>query len=675
MNLLHLESSPYLLQHANNPVHWQPWGEVAFEQAKIENKPVLVSIGYSSCHWCHVMEHESFEDQETADLMNRLFINIKVDREELPDVDHIYMDAVQAMTGSGGWPLNVFVTPDKKAFYGGTYFPPVRAHGRASWKEVLMNVSQYFSQNRADVESQSQKLLDHIKQGSMMKKIENEVERNDENPTETALLFSKKMLANADVEEGGFGIAPKFPSTFAIKYLLDYDSLFNDHTALQHALLSLDKMMMGGIYDHIGGGFARYSTDRFWMAPHFEKMLYDNALLIEVYAIAYSITKKPDYLEVINDTVGWLQREMMNEAFGFYSAQDADSEGIEGKYYTWSYDELSEILKDDFLWFSEYYQIKKEGNWEHTNILYTTYESKASLTESQRNQLSSIHQRLMDIRIQRIKPLTDDKQLLAWNALMNKALSHAYLHTGNGAFLDLAEKNMNYLLNHFRSNEHLYFHTSRNAVLKHAAYADDLAYLADALIELAKIASDTMYLDKAKEIVDYMNEYFSESGQALYLFTNRTFQQVEVNKREMYDGALPSSNAVMCRVLNYLHLVYWQEDFKKRADDMLLMMRQSIFKYPLSFAVWCAELQFQLHSSIEVCIAGKDAKNIFRQLYTKQYQPNVTYITTHKENTIVSLKGKYQDGETLIYICSNFSCQEPLRDINHAFTEISKFML
>lgn len=675
MNLLHLESSPYLLQHADNPVHWKPWGETAFEIAKMENKPVLVSIGYSSCHWCHVMEHESFEDQETADLMNKLFINIKVDREELPDVDHIYMDAVQAMTGSGGWPLNVFLTPDKKAFYGGTYFPPVRAHGRASWKEVLINVSQYFSQNRTDVEAQAQKLLAHIKQGSLMNPSDHIEKKNEEDASEICRLICRKMMTNADLEEGGFGMAPKFPSTFAIHFLLDAYALYKDEKALQHALLSLDKMMMGGIYDQVGGGFARYSTDRFWIAPHFEKMLYDNALLIEVYAIAYSITKKTEYHQVILETVNWLKREMMNEEYGFYSAQDADSEGIEGKYYTWSYDELNKILQDDFQWFAEYYHVTKEGNWEHSNILYATVESVSALHETQRVKLPGLHQKLLNIRLKRIKPLTDDKELLAWNALMNKALSAAYLHTGDTGLLELAEKNMNYILRTFYAEDHLYYHTCRNHVLKIPAYADDLAYLADALIALARVTTETMYLDKATKIADYMNSNFSEEGNSLYLFTNKSFQQVEINKREMYDGALPSSNAVMCRVLNYLYHVYWQEEYRNRSEEMLLSMQHSMLKYPLSFAVWCAQLQFQSDASAEVCIVGKDAKNIFQQLYTKQYQASVTYLTTHKENTIVSMKGKYQDGETLIYICNNFSCQEPLRDVNHAFIEISKFML
>ncbi len=668
MNLLTHETSPYLLQHAGNPVHWMPWGKEAFLKAAAENKPVLVSIGYSSCHWCHVMEHESFEDQETADLMNTLFINIKVDREEYPDVDHVYMDAVQAMTGSGGWPLNVFLTPDKKPFYGGTYFPPVRAHGRASWREVLMNVSQYFTQNREDVEMQSSTLTEHLKQSSQIGKIK---DTSVEEPHRVCEDIKNKLLANADSEHGGFGVAPKFPSTFSIKFLLNHYVLYGDEASLKQALRSLDKMMMGGIYDQIGGGFARYSTDTYWIAPHFEKMLYDNALLIDVYAIAYTITKNESYRQVIDETIAWLRREMTSHEGGFYSAQDADSEGEEGKYYTWSAVELNEILHDEYEWFAAYYHVSEMGNWEHTNILYSTYESQSALSENHRTKLKAIHTKLIDYRNLRIKPMTDDKMLLGWNALMNKALVRAYLSTEQIEYLHLAEQNMAFLLKSYHSSTHLYFHTYRLGEAKIPAYADDLAFLADALICLGNATAETSYLLKAKEIVDYMNSFFSSDEHGMYQFVHANFLQVDINKQEIYDGAIPSPNAVMCDVTNQLSYIFQEDRYRIRSQKMRTHIAAVFQQYPGSFGLWCAAYQNQSQSFKEVLLSGNNAMEYYRALHTKKYQPAVMYITSNKkEEKIASLLGKYQEGETLIYICNDFNCLEPLRDVNMAFTEI-----
>ena len=670
MNLLKHETSPYLLQHAGNPVHWMPWSKEAFVKAAEENKPVLVSIGYSSCHWCHVMEHESFEDQETADMMNRLFINIKVDREEYPDVDHMYMDAVQAMTGSGGWPLNVFLTPDKKPFYGGTYFPPVRLHGRASWKEVLMNVSQYFTQNRDEVEMQSSKLTEHLKQSSLIGSPQNS-ETSFEEADVICAAMKNKILANADKEHGGFGSAPKFPATFSIKYLLNHYVLEGDEASLKQALLSLDKMMMGGIYDQIGGGFARYSTDKYWIAPHFEKMLYDNALLIEVYSIAYTITKNESYRQVIDETIEWLKREMTSEESGFYSAQDADSEGEEGKYYTWSAAELKDILKKDFEWFSAFYHVSEKGNWEHTNILYTTFESQSAIPEYQRKKLKDIHRQLFDYRNLRIKPMTDDKMLLGWNALMNKALVQAYLSTERPDYLILAEKNMAFLLKRYNSNTHFYYHTFKQNEAKIPAYADDLAYLADALICIGNATAETTYLLKAKEIADYMNSFFLSEESILFQFANTHFVQVEINKQEIYDGATPSPNSVMCRIMNQLSYVFQDDSYRTKSHNMLSHLSGVFQKYPESFGLWCTEFQNQSQPFKEVIIIGNDAMKYYLALHTKKYHPAVIYINTHKEEDLIaSLMGKYRDRETLINICNEFNCLQPLRDVNMAFTEI-----
>ncbi|KXK44358.1 MAG: protein containing a thioredoxin domain protein [Bacteroidetes bacterium OLB11] len=468
---------------------------------KKENKPILLSIGYSSCHWCHVMAHESFEDAETAQLMNQLFVNIKLDREEYPDIDHYYMDAVQAMTGSGGWPLNVFLTPERKAFYGGTYFPPKPLYGRASWKEVLQKVAHYFNENRDAVESQAHQLFTHLKNANQLPTLKNE--QADEKIFHEKIL--EKILKNADTEEGGFGAAPKFPATFTIKLLLDYFQLYQNQDALNQACLTLDKMAYGGIYDQIRGGFARYSTDKYWKAPHFEKMLYDNALLIEVYSIAFSITKKNLYKIIVSETVEWIKAEMCNESGAFYSAIDADSEGQEGKFYTWDYAELKEILKEDFSKIENYYQIKKEGNWEHTNILWTTHSLFENTDPSTIQRVKKV---LLNEREKRIKPFKDRKILLGWNALMIKALAQASLIFNNDEYLMLAEHALNYIQNTMKSDEHLYYHTCMENISKIPAYLDDLAFLADAYISLNQASGKANYIQQSAKIINYIIEKF-----------------------------------------------------------------------------------------------------------------------------------------------------------------------
>lgn len=672
MNLLKYETSPYLLQHAANPVHWQPWSEAAFEQARSENKPVLLSIGYSSCHWCHVMEHESFEDEEVASIMNHAFVNIKLDREEYPDVDHMYMDAVQAMTGSGGWPLNVFLTPEKKPFYGGTYFPPVRAFNRASWKEVLINVSQYFTQNRSEVEQQAHQLMTHLQSAGALPKLKNDFASTDEKSKEDIdREIFEKIMAQADQIEGGFGNAPKFPSTFSIRFLLDYYSLYHEEKALRQACLSLDKMAMGGIYDQLGGGFSRYSTDKYWIAPHFEKMLYDNALLLEVYSIAYSHTHNQLYRQIVQETIAWLEREMRHEDGGFYSAQDADSEGVEGKYYTWSYTELKELLQDDFELYKTFYQLAAEGNWEHTNILYTTAAQMQMTDVGALAKIRQINTRLRLHRATRVKPLTDDKIILGWNALMNKALSLASLIFDEDHYLQLALSNMQFIRANMKNESHLYYHTHKDGVNKIPAYLDDLAYLSDALIQLHIASAGAEYLHLAKEIVQYASLHFTAETGALFCYTNRSFQQVDINKTETYDGAVPSSNSVLCRVLHHLGIAFGEASWLRLHNQMLAEMQVYFTTYPSSFAIWADLFLNKSDTAAEITIAGPDAKEIVRQFYTKRYLSHVTYtvVNTYEEN-IAELRGKYAEGETRIYICRNQSCLEPFTSIDEAMTVI-----
>ncbi len=670
MNGLKNETSHYLRQHAENPVHWQPWSEAAFAQAKAENKPVLLSIGYSSCHWCHVMAHESFEDEEVAAIMNNTFINIKLDREEFPDIDHMYMDAVQAMTGSGGWPLNVFLTPEKKPFYGGTYFPPKRMFNRASWKEVLINVSQYFTQNRENVEQQAAQLMQHLHQNALTPSGRAAVDANLADKATTDKRIFDQLIKNADLTEGGFGQAPKFPSTFALTFLLDYYALYKDQTALNHVCLSLDKMAMGGIYDQIGGGFARYSTDRFWLAPHFEKMLYDNALLLEVYAKAWSYTHNDFYRDIVEQSIGWLTREMMNDEGAFYAAQDADSDGVEGKFYTWQIEELKHILRDDFPLFEKFYGVSEEGNWEHTNILQTNADRLASLSETEKQQIGETKQVLLAARQKRNLPLTDDKIILSWNALMNKALSLAALIFDRDDYLLLATRNMEFLLTQMNSAQTLYYHTGQGGHCKIAAYLDDLAFLASALLQLNAATAEVRYLIRAAEIATYIDANFKNEQSEFFHYTHRMHLQVAVNKTETYDGALPASSSILCQVLHHLGYIFHRPEWTTSAQLMLAKMESLLSQYPGSFGVWAATF-LQGWNYTDVCVAGPNAQKNIRVFHNKKYRADVRYtgINTNEE-TIAELRGKYAEGECRIYICKNQHCLSPFTSTEAAMTVI-----
>ncbi|HLK27259.1 MAG TPA: thioredoxin domain-containing protein, partial [Puia sp.] len=539
-NRLAKETSPYLLQHAHNPVDWYPWGEEALQRAKRENKPILVSIGYAACHWCHVMERESFEDKETAELMNANFINIKIDREERPDLDHIYMDAVQAITGSGGWPLNVFLTPDAKPFYGGTYFPPRAFHNRPSWKDVLIGISESFKQKENEIDVQAENLLDHLMQSNSFGKKRSDDEDDFENVFNKENLYQvfENIMKSADKEDGGFGHAPKFPQTFTIQFLLHYYYFTKNEEALRQACLSLDKMIYGGIYDQIGGGFARYSTDNKWLVPHFEKMLYDNALLIIVLSECYQITKKDLYKNAIEETIGFVKRELASPEGGFYSSLDADSEGEEGKYYVWTKKEIDEILKDESEMFYSFYDVSERGNWEGENILHI--KKSASEFAEQRNidekeliqSIGLSKQKVLKEREKRTRPALDNKIILSWNALMNIALSKASAALGNIEYKDLAVRNMSYLLENLKGDDtHLLFHCNSNGQSKFPGFLDDYAFVVSALIQLQEITSDSAYLLKAKEFTEYVIENFSANDDIQFFYTHKKQNDIIIRKK------------------------------------------------------------------------------------------------------------------------------------------------
>ena len=668
-NKLIAETSPYLLQHAHNPVDWYPWGEEALQEAKQQDKPILVSIGYSSCHWCHVMERESFEDAATAEIMNQHFINIKIDREERPDLDHIYMDAVTAMTGSGGWPLNVFLTPDLKPFYGGTYFPPVRAYNRASWKEVLHGIAAAYKERRSDIESQATELTKHLENANAFGAGFSQSENSDAQlyaPASIHTMF-ENIMKTADLSWGGFGNAPKFPQTFTIKFLLRYAHFTGNQDALQHACRSLDKMLYGGIYDHIGGGFARYSTDAEWLVPHFEKMLYDNALLVMVLSEAFQLTGLKHYERVIHETLSFIEREMTSSEGGFYAALDADSEGVEGKYYVWTYDEVCEALKEDAPLFCAYYDITPEGNWEHVNIPWVKIPpddfcaARKLDLPSFLGKMQDGLQRLKALRDQRIRPLLDDKIILGWNALMNMAYSAAFAATGNQAYRARAVSNMDFLLRSFTKQEGGFYHVYKAGIAKFPAFLDDLSALALALIRLQEITSDATYLDEAKKIISNLKAQFSDQQSPFHFYSPSEQQDVLVRKKEVYDGAVPSGNAMLCSAKLYLGTIYTDATMIQEAIDMLAALQQGVMRHPGSFGVWAAEWMNLVAGFNEITVLGKDFEQA-RDAFIRRYVPNKVFASgVRGDKGLIFMADKQRPAAGVFYyLCRNQSCLPPV---------------
>ena len=668
-NRLVHESSPYLLQHAHNPVDWYPWGEEALTKAKEQDKPILVSIGYSACHWCHVMERESFENEDTAKLMNELFINIKIDREERPDIDHIYMDAVQAMTGSGGWPLNVFLLPDGKPFYGGTYFPPVKAFNRSSWNEVLTSVGNAYKTRKDELELQAQNLTQHIKQANIFGAagINKDEDLFSVNSLEN---ITANLLKNSDKKWGGFGNAPKFPQTFSIQFLLrDYYFTKNEES-LNQALLSLDKMIYGGIYDHLAGGFARYSTDEKWLAPHFEKMLYDNALLLIVLAEAYQLTGVELYKATIEKTMEFIQKEMMSAEGGFYSALDADSEGVEGRFYTWDYSDIADILKEDAILFCEFYNVVKDGNWEHTNILWITKSFTAFAAEKGMNEdefeeiLKECRSKLLADRSKRIRPTLDDKILIGWNALMNIACCKVYAATGIDRYKEMGENNMTFIEKAFTKNgDKMWLHTYKNGTAKYPAFLDDYACLISAYIHLQEITTNCNYLLKAKKLTELVIENFLEEETGYFFYTEKNQVDVIIRKKEVYDGATPSGNAVMAINLHYLSTIFYEQKWNEHARKMVSSLGNAIVNYPTSFGNWACLMQQITYGSAEIIITGQNTTDLTAEVL-KMYIPGKIFQVSNKEkNGFPLLENKQYLESALIYLCINFSCKTPVTTV------------
>jgi uncharacterized protein len=674
-NRLAAETSPYLLQHAHNPVNWYPWGDEAFAHAKQADKPVLVSIGYAACHWCHVMERESFEDPDTAAIMNAHFINIKIDREERPDLDHIYMDAVQAISGAGGWPLNVFLTPDAKPFYGGTYFPPVRAYNRASWKETLLGVRQAWDERKHEIVAQAENLTAHLQQSNAFGV--KETDAKDLVSLTSLTQMATTILQQADTDWGGFGKAPKFPQTFTILFLLRHYHFTKDDASLRQALLSLNKMMQGGLYDQLGGGFARYSTDAEWLAPHFEKMLYDNALLIVAYVEAFQLTGNERYRNVVVETMDFIRREWLSEEAGFFSALDADSEGEEGKFYTWTKEEIDAILKEDADIFCAFYDVRPEGNWEHTNILWVPISVEEFCAQHGlevtvfHTRLTNCKQKLMAVRTKRVRPLLDDKIILGWNALMNKACTRAYAITRDKAYLQLAVSNMEFLLRQFRDPDQNWYHVYKKEA-RYPAFLEDLAYLGEALIGLFEATENPKWLHEAENLTNYIVGDYSDPETPFFYYTRQGQKDVIVRKKEVYDGAVPSSNAMMAKLLHQSSLLLNRPDWGQKSRQMVSALGNAILRYPTSFGNWACLLQEFYYGTNEVAVVGED-HNAFKDNILQQYIPyRVLQSARMADERYPLLRGKESKEKTAIWLCKDYACRPAVSNVSELMSLIDK---
>ncbi len=669
--LIH-ESSPYLQQHAHNPVQWYPWGDKALQLSKALDKPILVSIGYSACHWCHVMERESFEDIQTAAAMNEFFINIKIDREERPDLDNIYMEAVQILTGSGGWPLNVFLTPEGLPFYGGTYFPPETKYSRPSWKDVLFFIHDTWINRKQDVVVQANKLTTQI--NSISESFKNNISIPKEKEITTSfsddffLQLRNKIMDQADSKFGGFGKAPKFPQSFSVRFLLMYSHFYKDEIAKEHALFSLTALLNGGINDQLEGGFARYSTDDQWLAPHFEKMLYDNALITDALCDAYKISGNEIFKKGIEKTLTFCFDVMQNKVGGYYAALDADSEGEEGKYYIWQQEEIESILQEDAAFFCKYYGVEKKGNWEHTNILHVktplaTFAEQEKLNpDACKLRLENAITKLLEVRNKRIAPEIDDKIILSWNALLLHTFCNAAATLQNKLFMDKAVELYEFIMNHFTDDGIIFFHTYKKGEKKHLAFLDDYAYLIKACIALQEITGNEKYIEKAKLLSEFVLENFKTTTGTLFYYTGINQTDVIIRKIEIYDSALPSGNSVMAENLIYLSKIFEKNEWEELAQSMLLAVKPYTEKYPATFAVWASTILKQYKGLKEIVVTGHDCQQL-RAEVLKYYTPNMVFQSSNVEKKYPLLKSKEYKNHGLIYVCENFSCAEPIDNI------------
>ncbi|MCK8824656.1 thioredoxin domain-containing protein [Fuchsiella alkaliacetigena] len=666
-NQLITEKSPYLLQHAYNPVDWYPWGEEAFARARQEDKPVFLSIGYSTCHWCHVMERESFEDQEVADFLNQHFISVKVDREERPDVDSIYMKVCQALTGRGGWPLTVIMTAEMEPFFAGTYFPKESRGGRPGLLDILTKVQQLWDEDREellDTSNQINSLLAQIESQELTESIANE---------EVEDLLDQtyyQLKADFDQRYGGFGVAPKFPTPHKLMFLLRYQQWCGEQQALNMVEQTLEGMDRGGIYDQLGYGFSRYSTDAKWLAPHFEKMLYDNALLAIVYLEAYQLTDRQEYAEIAREIFTYILRDMTDEKGGFYSAEDADSEGVEGKFYLWTPAEVKEILGEQLgAEFCTAYDITEAGNFEGQSIpnLIKNDRSKLELDE----QFAEAKKKLFEEREKRIHPHKDDKILTSWNGLMIAALAIGSKVLGEEEYLQAAQKAVDFIWKELYQDQQRLLARYREGEADYLAYVDDYAFLIWGLIELYESSFAVEYLNKALTLNQELLEYFWDQESGGLYFYGSDAEELLTRPKEIYDGAIPAGNSVA--MLNFLRLARLTGDssLEDKAEQQLRFFWQQIAKQPTAHTYFMLALLFRQARGKEVVIVGdsqQQATQQMLQLLREEFNPFTVTLFNSEEVELTELIPFLEDyqqvkGQPTAYICEDFSCQAPITDI------------
>ena len=666
-NRLAGETSPYLLQHAHNPVDWYPWGEEALARAKAEDKPILLSIGYSACHWCHVMERESFENPRTADLMNASFVNIKVDREERPDLDAIYMQAVQAMTGGGGWPMTVFLAPDGTPFYGGTYFPPEARANMPGFPNVLAAIADAWQNRRAEVLKSGNQLRQHLQQAVRPAASHGQLD------VDILQAAGRGLAAQHDPEFGGFGSAPKFPQPMALEFLLRFWKRTGDEAALEVVVHTLDRMARGGIYDHLGGGFARYSTDAEWLVPHFEKMLYDNAQLARAYLLGYQATGNAFFMDVTEQIIEYVLRDMTDPSGGFYSTEDADSEGEEGKFYVWTPAELRELLgAEDARLFGAFYDVTAPGNFERrASILrmeHTPLELASRLGVTEAELLAALErgrQILFEARSRRVRPARDEKVLAGWNGLMLRALAEAASVLAREDFLAAAIRNAEFLLGAMRRADGGLYRTWKPG---HAArlngYLEDYANVADGLVALYEATFDPHWLTAATSLADLILERFADVENGGFFDTSNDHETLITRPQDIFDNATPSGNAVSADVLLRLALLTGREEYQRAAEGVLQLLREPMARYPLGFARSLNALDFLLGRPKEVAIVGQpdaaDTQALLRVVF-EPFMPNK--VVAGGGAPIPLLEGRHPaDGRATAYVCEHYVCQAPATD-------------
>jgi uncharacterized protein len=670
-NRLVSETSPYLLQHAHNPVDWYPWGDEAFTAARDGNKPILLSIGYSACHWCHVMEHESFENEEIARLMNENFVSIKVDREERPDLDQIYMNAVQMMTQHGGWPMTVFLTPEGVPFYGGTYFPPEDRYNIPGFPRVLISMAEAYRERPDDIQQTGAAIIAELNRLSLTR------ESNEPLTQELMAQAFKGIVKGYDPVNGGFGGAPKFPPAMVLEFLLRAHYFTGSQQALDIVSNTCRKMADGGIYDQLGGGFHRYSTDAKWLVPHFEKMLYDNALLSRLYLHFYQLTHDESARRIVEGTLDYVVREMTDANGGFYSTQDADSEGEEGKFFVWSDEEIASVLgRDEAALFRAYYNITQQGNFEGKNILNVTrpvedlaVEAKVT-PEHLRQSLEESRRKLFEVRESRIKPARDEKILTAWNGMMLASFAEAAAVLDREDYLEVARRNGRFLLDNLLRDD-LLLRTYKGDTAKLNAYLEDYAFLGDGLLTLYEATGELEWFEATLSITQKMIDEFWDDQDGGFFYTGKSHESLIVRAKDYFDNATPSGNSVAAEVMLRLAAFTDNEDFRRKAVSILRLLGDSLRRYPSGFGRALCALNFYLRPPKEIAIIGDQdlaSARLLRNAVWRPYVPNKVVAQAASEDNrspkvIPLLRDRgLVDGRPAAYVCEHFTCSEPVTD-------------